>query len=442
MTVAQRSIDLGYRPRPWQAVIHRDPARFRVLAIHRRAGKTELAIMALLDAALRSRAELPVYAYICPYLSQAKTVAWARLKHRVDGLVRVGAAEVREGDLAVRFAANGAVVRLFGGDRPDALRGIRLDGVVVDEVGHTEPALWTDILQPALSDRRGWGLFLGTPNGIDLLSELWHKRDSGWSSHRLTVHETDAIDPAEVARLQRDMPANAFAREYLCDFAASAEDQVISLTDVEAASRREYVERDIVGMPVVLGVDPARFGDDRTVIVRRCGLAAFPPVVLRGLGNMEVASIVAGHIVEHRPDAVFIDSGAGAGVIDRLRQLGHDVIEVPFGGTALKANLFANRRCEMWWGMREWVQAGGSIPDDRALKAEMATPTYWFDSSGRRVLESKDEIKKRLAGGASPDMADALALTFAAPVHKRTPIEDMQAQLRTQRRRQDYDPLA
>jgi phage terminase large subunit len=92
----------------------------------------------------------------------------------------------------------------------------------------------------------------------------------------------------------------------------------------------------------------------------------------------------------------------------------------------------------MWWSMREWLQSGGAIPNDTTLKAELATPTYEFDMVGRRVLESKDEIKKRLQGGASPDIADALALTFAYPVAKQLPREireriDPRAQT-------DYDP--
>src|SRR5262249_2581340 len=77
---------------------------------------------------------------------------------------------------------------------------------------------------------------------------------------------------------------------------------------------------------------------------------------------------------------------------------------------------FANRRAEIWWHVRDWIATGGAIPNLQALKQELATPIYWFDATGRKVLESKDDIKKRLQTGSSPDIADALALTFAAPV--------------------------
>jgi hypothetical protein len=91
----------------------------------------------------------------------------------------------------------------------------------------------------------------------------------------------------------------------------------------------------------------------------------------------------------------------------------------------------------MWWAIREWIQAGGSIPNDITLKQEISTPIYWYDAAGKRVLESKDEIKKRLQGGGSPDMADALCLTFAYPVSKMLPREIRE---KIDTRPTDYDP--
>ena len=154
---------------------------------------------------------------------------------------------------------------------------------------------------------------------------------------------------------------------------------------------------------------------------------------------MELAARVAGHINDHDPDAVFIDSGAGAGVIDRLRQLDYDVVEVPFGGRAISEAQFVNRRSEMWWAMKEWLEQGGAIPQDPALRQELATPVYWYDATGKRVLESKDDIKKRLAGGGSPDLADALALTFSHPVASRL---ETPAYARRKRIKDEYDPYS
>lgn len=435
------TIRLDYSPREWQRECHRQRKRFTVLALHRRAGKTELAIMELIDKAMKFKLELGMFVYIAPFLKQAKAIAWQRLKQKLGPLMIAGAVDINEGDLSVTFKHNGCIIRLFGGDNPDAMRGLRVDGAVIDEVAQIKPEVWIDIIQPALSDRLGWAMFIGTPAGINLFSEIYYKAErlDDWHAARYTVYDTHAIAAAEVERLKRDMSEASFAREYLCDFSAAGDDQLISLSDCEEAARRVYTDKDVLDSPKVLGVDPARFGDDRSVIFKRQGLQAFTPLVYRGIDNMDLAARVAAQIEQWVPDAVFIDSGAGAGVIDRLRQLGYDVTEVPFGGKATMPNLFVNRRAEMWWGMKEWLDLGGAIPNDNALKQELATPIYWFDSAGRKVLEPKDEIKKRLQGGGSPDMADALALTFAYPVKKR-PMIDIYDRGKSKNGAKEYNP--
>lgn len=432
-------ISLGYKPRDWQKRCHEERKRFTVLSVHRRAGKTRLALMELIDAALRCELELPLFVYLAPFLKQAKAIAWGELKRIVEPLRLVSAVEISEGELTVLFSHNGARIRLFGADNPDGLRGLRLDGAVVDEPAQIRPDAWSEVLQPTLADREGWALFIGTPHGINLFSELFFKAATlpDWCALRFTVDETGALPAKEVKRLRAEMSENVFAREFLCDFTASGDDQLISLADVQAAAERGYPDAEIIHAPKVIGVDPARFGDDRSVIVRRQGLLMFDPKVFRDVDNMQLAAHVAQEIDRWQPDAVFVDSGAGAGVIDRLRQLRHRVAEIPFGGKALSAQ-YVNRRTEMWFSMREWIQSGGAIPDQVALKQELATPIYWFDNQGRKVLEPKDDIKKRLPGAGSPDIADALALTFAAPVSPRPP-----EQLRQQTHvRREYDPFA
>lgn len=389
-----------------------------VLVLHRRAGKTELALKKLITAAILNKQDLPLYFYVAPLLKQAKTIAWTRLKQMVAPFT--GAVDVNESDLSVKFLNNGAVLRLYGADNPDAMRGVRLDGCVIDETAQIKPEVWEEIIQPALSDRAGWAWFLGTPKGINLFSSLYFSASEkpNWASARYTVYDTDALDAIEVERLKEDMSESAFAREYLCDFAAAGEDQLISLSDVEAAAHRIYKPGEMDYAPKILGVDPARFGNDRSVVMPRQGLQVFDPLVYRGLDNMELAGRIAHEIERWQPDAVFVDAGAGSGVIDRLRQLGHDVIEVNFGGKANSLR-FVNKRAEMWHLMAESISAGLSIPNDNMLKLELATPTYSYDPQNRIKLESKDDIKKRMPDAASPDMADALALTFAQPVAPR-----------------------
>jgi hypothetical protein len=444
-TAIAQSIDLGYNPRTWQRRCHSNKKRFSVEALHRRAGKTEYAIMELIDKALKFTLELGVFAYVAPFRNQAKVVTWSRLKAKLDILHQQGMVHFNESELAVTFKHNNAMIRLFGADNADAMRGLRLDGTVIDEVAQIKPEVWFEIIRPMLSDRNGWAIFIGTPKGMNLFSELYFQAENldDWSASKYTVYDTEAIDPKEIEQVRKQMPSDAFAREYLCDFTASGDDQLISLSDAMLAGRRMYRETDFVDAPKIVGVDPARFGNDRTVIFRRQGLQAFNPIVLKGLDNMEVASRVAGVINSWTPDATFVDSGAGAGIIDRLHQLNYDVIEVAFGGKALNPDKYINRRSEMWFKLKHWVENKGSIPDETMLKKELATPIYWYDNKGRQVLEPKDDIKKRLHGG-SPDLADALALTFAHDVQRSDVYISTIAESKEKSQREkrnEYDPF-
>ena len=183
--------------------------------------------------------------------------------------------------------------------------------------------------------------------------------------------------------------------------------------------------------PFVMGVDVARFGDDRSVIVLRRGRDARSVswIKLTGADTMTVAAKVAEIAQQYRPDAIFIDGGGpGGGVVDRLRQLQHSVFDVQFGGKADHSHIgqdgaivYANKRAEMWGAMRAWL-AGGMIPDDRELLADLTGVEYGYALREGRdaiILEKKEDMKKR--GLASPDLADALALTFAYPVAAQRP---------------------
>lgn len=430
-------VTIPYKPRYPELHAALESRRFSVLVAHRRFGKTVLAVNHLLKQAAVCRRERGSFAYIAPFRNQAKEVAWAYLKHYTSVIPGRAA---NESELAVTLP-NGARIRLFGADNPDALRGLYFDGVVLDEVAQMKPEVWGEIIRPALSDRMGWALFIGTPKGVNLFSELYYKAaelqaegDPDWYAASFPVTATSALPPSDVENMRRELSDNAWRQEMLCDFTASSDDTLIGLDDVTEAMSRRASEVDIAGMPVILGVDVARFGSDSSVVFRRQGLQTSPPTVFRNIDNMELADRVAALIMEHRPHAVFIDAGQGQGVIDRLRQLGHRITEVPFGGSALQDRRFVNRRAEMWYGVREWLKSGGRLVDDECLKAELTAPTYSFDASGRIKLEPKEEIKARL--NRSTDLADALALTFAAPVA----LPEVAASL--WRESKPYDPLA
>jgi hypothetical protein len=209
-------------------------------------------------------------------------------------------------------------------------------------------------------------------------------------------------------------------------FPRSGSMQFIGSELVEQACNREPVP--LLTDPLIIGVDVARFGDDQSVIWARTGRDArtIRPIKLRGVDTMQLAGRVAECVFEWRANAVFVDGGGvGGGVVDRLRQLGVDVIEVQFGARADRISMteerpaYSNKRAEMWGNMREWL-AGGSIPDDPEIRADLVGPQYSFivkDGRDAIQLERKRDVKLR--GLASPDCADALALTFAYPVAPR-----------------------
>ncbi len=413
--MAQEIIRTGYEPRWFQSEIHNNLKRFSVLVLHRRAGKTVLAINALIDAALKSTKQNPRFGYVAPYRTQAKQIAWDYLKLFAG---HIPGAKFNESELTLDFEHNGARIRLFGADNPDAMRGLYFDGVVLDEYADMKPATWGEVVRPALADRLGWCLFIGTPKGVNQFFDMYQhaRQDSEWYAALYNVEDTGALDVNELALAKQTMTENQYRQEMLCDFTASGEDTLISIDLAQGAMERSAgLKEDAYQFaPRILGVDVARYGGDRSVIMRRQGLFSDVSAIRNNMDNMQLADSVAAQIVEWEPDAVFVDGGRGEGVIDRLRQLGHPVIEVNFGGRPGN-DRYLNKRAEMWDKMRKWLEEGGCIPPNKELRADLCVPTFRMNAANKMELERKEEIKKR--GMPSPDLADALALTFAQDVH-------------------------
>jgi len=188
-------------------------------------------------------------------------------------------------------------------------------------------------------------------------------------------------------------------------------------------ARREQVEE--FG-PLLLGIDPAHMGADRTSIAWRRGHRIIKIESRRGLTTMEVAGWVAKIIEDEKPLRAYIDvGGLGVGVYDRLIEQGHRcVVNVNFGSKAVEPPPFdetgrqtggcANRRSEMWLALKKALEAGRfQLPDSDSLQADLTSVGYRYNSSGQLLLESKQDLRKR--GVPSPDEADAVALTFADP---------------------------
>lgn len=423
----QINVNSGFNPHLFQVKARSliEAIRFVVLVCHRRWGKTVFAVMELILAAMcTSRPDFRA-AYVAPFRKQAKDIAWDYFKKFAG---KIPGVTFNETELTVLFP-NGAKITLYGADNAEALRGLYFDYVVMDEVADMKPFVWGEIVRPALADRKGKCLFIGTPKGMNLFFELYNRGVSDgrtWASLVFRASDTVNVLPwitmEELDNARADLTDAQYRQEFECDFNASCDNTLIPLDLIYKARGKHIPEIDYSRSPLIYGVDVARFGGDACVVQPRRGLAAFTQTRIVGIDNMTFASMLHRRIVDERPDAVFIDAGRGEGVIDRLRQLGSPapIIEVPFGGQAIDhtVNGYANRRAEMWDNMRKWLKQGGAIPDDYELTKEMAAVTYAYDGQSRLKLESKETIRERV--GFSPDRADALALTFAEPVAVRS----------------------
>jgi len=211
-----------YTPRKHQAEIESGLARFSVLVCHRRFGKTALSINRLIRAA--SETDRPDWrgAYIAPLYKQAKTVVWDELKKYCGIGTDDCSVKFHETELRADFD-NGARIRLFGAENPDSLRGIYLDGVIFDEVAQMPKRMWTEVIRPALSDRKGWAIFIGTPQGKNALYEIYEdaRRDQDWFAAMYRASETAIIDSDELAAAGREMSPEEYEQEFECSFTAA-----------------------------------------------------------------------------------------------------------------------------------------------------------------------------------------------------------------------------
>ena len=235
---------IPYKPREPQLQIHQamDSHRFVVGVAHRRMGKTVAALNQLIKSSLENEQQAPRYAYIAPTYSQAKRVAWDYLTHFVRPLDAV--ANIAE--LRVDFL--GRRIQLYGSDNPDSLRGQYFDGVVLDEIGDQNPKIWNEIIRPALADRKGWCLFIGTPKGNNHFKELFDRasQEPGWAALQFKVSETQIIDEQELLDARKEMGDDKYNQEFECSFNAAVEGSYYGklVNDLEEKGRMCEITRD------------------------------------------------------------------------------------------------------------------------------------------------------------------------------------------------------
>ena len=211
-------VQLDYLPRAPFAPLHYRTQRWAGLVCHRRAGKTVACVNEIVARSIHTPKKNARYAYIAPFYRQAKDVAWVYLKEAVQGI----AVKVRESDLRVELP-NGAWITLYGADNPNALRGLYLDGVVLDEYGDCRPSLWAEVILPTLTDRKGWAIFIGTPKGKNHFYKIMMraKAEAKWYHMILKASDSGIIDQEELDEMRSQMTADQYAQELECSFEAA-----------------------------------------------------------------------------------------------------------------------------------------------------------------------------------------------------------------------------
>ena len=259
-------IEIPYQPRPLQRVLHDvlESCRWVVAVCHRRFGKTVLAVNHLQKCALLSKKERPRYAYIGPTYTQGKRAAWDYLKFYASV---VPGHRVHESELRVDYP-NGAQIRIYGADNPDSLRGIYLDGVVLDEYGLQPPKVFGEVIRPLLADRGGWAFFIGTPNGKNQFYDEAQRaqREPGWRFVEFKASETKVIPEKELADSRLVMTNDQYQQEYECSFEASVQGAVYAREIQQAREAGRLLPRIPYDPSVLVDTDwDLGFGDSTAI---------------------------------------------------------------------------------------------------------------------------------------------------------------------------------
>lgn len=286
---------------------------------------------------------------------------------------------------------------------------------IYDEASAISDKIW-EVSEGTMTTKGAMWIAFGNPTkNTGRFKECFTRFKHRWQTMQVDSRTAKMTDKDEINQWVEDWGEDSdFVRVRVRGvFPRASSAQFISSDIVDAARGRIMHQMDYSYAPVIIGVDVARYGDDQTVLIVRQG-----PVILhlekrREMSTVEVARMTMRFQDEYSAAAVFVDGiGIGAGVIDYMKSVGRDPIDVVSNAKAAAPN-YANLRAEMWSEMRDWLK-NGCIPDDEELYNDLIAPEYFYDNANRIILEKKDDLKKRL--GNSPDCADALAMTFAAPV--------------------------
>lgn len=425
----------NWDPRPYQMpcweYLERGGKR-AVVRAHRRWGKDDICLHWTAVAMMRRPG---TYWHCLPEYAQARKAIWQQVnphtgKRRIDEAFPPAIRRrINDQEMRIEFI-NGSTWQLVGSDSYDSLVGSSPAGIVFSEYALAKPESW-DFFRPMLAENGGWALFVSTVRGRNHFYQIgeYAKTRDDWYFVDSTVDATSVFSKETLDRELSELIAAwgdeiglaKYRQEYYNDpdvgtFASFIGSHLV-------ARGASYQAEGYESEAVVWGLDVARQGSDRSVVVERQGRKARLVATFREPDSMRLASAVAMLVQDARPDALFVDGGGvGGPVADRLRQLvGPVVQEVNFGWAATDPTKYANKRAEMWGRVKDALSVGLQLADDSELREELTFPEFGFTNKNQILLEKKESIIKR--GLRSPDKADALALTYAEAVIRRHEVD-------------------
>lgn len=420
---ARRFLDLSPTKQQTEFLdaVARPGARAAVRSGHGTGKSTALAVAALWFLSTRADALVPCTA---PTAHQLQDVLWREIRRLVAGMPKpVKALFTVSQDRVTLAGSTGMIVaRTARPENPDALQGFHAAEIlfVIDEAAGVGDAVF-EVARGALSTPSARVAMAANPTRLSgYFYEAFHKNRDNWRGLCFSCLDSPLVAPEYPAEMAREFgeDSDVYRVRVLGEFPRHGLNSLISADNVVRALNRTLGLGAARYAPSILGVDPAWEGNDRSVIVHRKGVFAEVLTVLRRQDGVALAQLVAQHRTKLGGDtAIFVDqTGVGASVCDQLRHIGVDHVRIAFNQTPANPERFQDKRVEMWWAVREWLQGDVALSPHDEWLADLTAPEYETNPRGKLVLESKAQMRKR--GLASPDLGDALALTFAMPVFR------------------------
>jgi phage terminase large subunit len=411
---------VGLEPDPWQLdvlkALARGETRISIRSGHGVGKSTLLACVMVWYLLTRFPVKIIVTA---PTAGQLFDALWAEVRALVRRLPLAwqGLLDMQADHISLKSRPDEAFIsaRTSRAENPDSLQGVhaRFVMLVCDEASGIPEQVY-EAAGGSMSTPGAITLLAGNPTkGTGFFWRTQVLESHRWFCKRVSCLDSPRVAPSfctEIAE-RYGVESNNYRVRVLGEFPLSDGDTLIPANLVDAAMGRNPEPNE--SAPEIWGVDPARFGTDQSVLVKRKGNVVLePPRRWNLLDTMQLSGAIVAETSHRMPQAIVCDSiGIGAGVADRLRELGLPVVDVNVSESA-SSGKFVRLRDELWQETRDWLASNNaSLPYDERMRADLCGPRYSFDSSGRLKVESKDSLKSR--GVPSPDSADALALSLA-----------------------------